>query len=115
MGCGPDFERLDFEMRTVAPNGVNVTINHKSITIPVGIAVGVIVTPIDDNGDRMGDDDDDQVEVLLHSNDPGVIGIDPALERRSFVIYGAGPGSAGILVDVDGEYHGKIPATVVLQ
>jgi hypothetical protein len=111
MGCAPEFERLDFTMRTFAPAGVTVSVAYEGITIPAGIAVGVVVTPIDDSGDTM----DEDVEVLLLSNNPGVIGIDRALENRSFVIYGAGAGSASILVDADGESQGKIPATVVLQ
>jgi len=109
MGCGPEFERLDFTLRTIPLDGA--TIGYGGISIPAGVAVGVIVTPIDDSGDAM----EDEVKVLLVSDNPGVIGVDPALEERSFVIYGAGAGTAGVIVDVDGEYHGKIPATVVLQ
>jgi hypothetical protein len=109
MGCGPSFERLDFTFRTIPPAGV--TVAHEGITIPAGVAVGLIVTPMDDSGDEM----DEETRIVLESANPGIIGIDPALEERSFVLYGVGAGASGITVDIDGDYQGKIPATVVLQ
>ncbi len=107
-GCGPDFERLDFQNRTTPP--VAVTVDYTNVTIPVGIAVGVIATPY-----AGGDPMDEDTLVELESDDTGVIGADRAIEHGSFVLYGVGAGTANINVRVDGDIQGSIPATVMLQ
>ena len=108
-GCGPSFDHLEFTNRTTPPDSTSVSENE--IRIQVGIAIGVIATPYD--GNEAMDDEDTTLE--LESDNPGVIGVDPALEHGSFVIYGVGAGTANVRIIVDGSDEGRIPATVTLQ
>lgn len=108
-GCGPDFGSLDFASRTSPP--AETVIDFDGISIRVGIAAGVIVTPLDDDGDRM----DEETTVDLNAADTKVVGVDPVLEAGSFVIYGVSPGNTTISVEVDGSHEANIPVTVTLQ
>jgi len=107
-GCTPDFDRLDFVSRTTPPN--DVTLTFERVDMQTGVAVGVIVVP-SANGEEM----DDDILVEIRSKNTDVLGVDPALEDRSFVIYGVGPGTTDIVIEIDGSYRGTIPASVILQ
>jgi hypothetical protein len=108
-GCGPDFGSLSFAKRTSPP--AETVIDFDGIEIRVGIAAGVIVTPLDDDGDQM----DEETTVDLNATDTKVVGVDPVLEPGSFVIYGVSPGNTTISVEVDGSHEANIPVTVTLQ
>jgi hypothetical protein len=107
-GCGPDFERIDFANRTTPP--VTTVIAYEGIEFKVGIAVATIATAVAD-----GEDMDEETVIGLEPVNSDVIGVDPTIEANSFVIYGVGPGTTTINVEIDGELEGEIPVTVTLQ
>jgi hypothetical protein len=107
-GCGPQFDHLEFipDARTPVP----VAVTYKQIEVTVGISVGFTATPMDGN-EKL----DEDVRVALQSTDPNIVGIDPGLKVRSFVMYGVSAGEAKINVDIDGDREGVIPVTVLPQ
>jgi hypothetical protein len=108
-GCGPDFGSVNFTNRTTPP--VETVVDFEGISIRVGIAAGVITTPLDENGKAM----DEDTIVDLQSLDPRIVGVDPVIEAGSFVIYGVSPGTTSIGVDIDGTHEADIPVTVTFQ
>jgi hypothetical protein len=109
VGCTPDFDHLEIALDTSAPLAVSVSATD--IALPVGVAVGITATPFDTSGEEM---DADVVLSLLAGN-ASVIGVDPSIEDRSFVLYGAGPGTTTLSVQVDHVRRFEIPVTVKLQ
>lgn len=116
-GCS-GFDRLDFIYSSAPPDGAAIT--YEGISLHAGIALGVEARPMD--GDEVMDTD---TRVELTSDNPGVIGVSPALPEDDvdddevynwkFVIYGVGAGSSSITVTIDGEIEGEIPATISPQ
>jgi hypothetical protein len=109
MGCVPDFDHLEIKVDTSPP--LAVSIGATDVAVPVGIAVGVTATPFDTNGEKM---DSDVVLALIPKN-PQVLGVEASLDDRSFVFFGAGPGTTTISVEVDHQTRFDIPVTVKLQ
>lgn len=109
LGCSDSYGFLDMTPRTTPP--ISVSVSNEGITVPVGVAVAIAVSPYDDDGQPM----DKEVKVNLVSGDDRVLGVDSALEERSFVIYGAGPGTTAIFVEIDGVRADLIPGTSTLQ
>ena len=109
MGCAPDFDHLEMKVETTPP--LVVSIGATDIAVPVGVAVGVTVTPFDTNGEKM---DTDVVLALIPKNQQ-VIGVETSLDDRSFVFFGSGPGTTSISVEVDHQARFDIPVTVKLQ
>ena len=109
VGCTPDFDHLEITVDTAPP--LLVSVNPTNIDLPVGVAVGITATPFDTAGEAM----DADVELALIAGNTSVVGVDPSIEDRSFVIYGVGPGTTTISVQVDHRSRSEIPVTVKLQ
>lgn len=109
VGCVPDFDHLEVTLDTTPP--LSVSVGSSNIRLPVGVAVGVTATPFDTTGEEM---DSDVVLALIPRNED-VLGIDPSIDDRSFVIYGVGPGTTTVSVEVDHLSRFDIPVTVKLQ
>jgi hypothetical protein len=110
VGCTPDFDHVELELVTTPP--LPVSVGQRNVDLPVGVAVGVIATPFDTNGEKM--DDDDVVFDLISDNE-GVIGVETSVDESSFVLFGVGPGTTTISVEVDHLKRSDIPVTVKLQ
>ena len=108
-GCTPDFDRLEIKIDTLPPLAVSV--EPTNVFLPAGIAVGITATPFDTSGDEM---DSDVVLDLVPKNQ-AVLGVEASLDDRSFVLFGVGPGTTSISVQVDHESRTDIPVTVKLQ
>lgn len=108
-GCAPDFDHLEIKVDTTPPLAVSV--GPTDVALPVGIAVGVTATPFDTDGEEM---DSDVVLALIPQNQQ-VLGVETSLDDRSFVFFGAGPGTTTISVEVDHQTRFDIPVTVKLQ
>jgi hypothetical protein len=108
-GCTPDFDHLEITVDTSPPLAASV--RQSSVTLPVGVAVGITATPFDTAGEEMEAD----VALALISENESVIGVDPSIEDRSFVLFGVGPGTTTISVEVDHRSRLDIPVTVKLQ
>ncbi len=109
VGCVPDFDHLEMELDTTPP--LAVSIGSTNVAMPVGVSVGVTVTPFDTNGEEM----DSDIVLALISQNQEVIGVETSLDDRSFVFFGAGPGTTSITVEVDHQRRLEIPVTVKLQ
>jgi hypothetical protein len=109
VGCAPDFDHVELDLVTLPPLAVSV--GQRNVDMPVGVAVGVIATPFDTNGEKM----DDDVVLDLISENEGVIGVETSVDERSFVLFGVGPGTTTISVEVDHLKRTEIPVTVKLQ
>jgi hypothetical protein len=109
IGCVPDFDHLEIKVDTTPP--LAVSIGPTDVALPVGIAVGVTATPFDTDGEKM---DADVVLALIPQNQQ-VLGVEASLDDRSFVFFGAGPGTTTISVEVDHQTRFDIPVTVKLQ
>ena len=109
VGCAPDFDHLEMTIDTTPP--LAVSISPTDVAVPVGIAVGVTATPFDTSGEKM---DTDVVLALIPRNQQ-VIGVEASLDDRSFVVFGVGPGTTSITVEVDHQRQLEIPVTVKLQ
>lgn len=107
-GCAPEFDHLEFSNRTSPP--VGVTVAYDSIRVTEGIAVGVDAIPFAGSHEM-----DEETTVELRSDDTSVLGVDPALDRWSFVVYGVNHGSTKVTVVIDGAVSGSIPAIVEPQ
>lgn len=94
-GCGPDLNEVKFQIRTAPPGNAALTVSSEGIRMPVGVAVAVLVTPYDESGEIMEEDEDDETARLeLSSSDARVFGADRiSLDERSFVLYGVAPGT----------------------
>lgn len=108
-GCIPDFDHLEMKIDTTPP--LSVSIGSTNVDLPVGIAVGVTVTPFDTDGEEM---DSDVVLSLIPANQQ-VVGVEASLDDRSFVFFGTGAGTTSISVEVDHQTRFDIPVTVKLQ
>ena len=108
-GCIPDFDHLEMKIATTPP--LSVSIGSTNVDLPVGIAVGVTVTPFDTDGEEM---DSDVVLSLIPANQQ-VVGVEASLDDRSFVFFGTGAGTTSISVEVDHQTRFDIPVTVKLQ
>ncbi len=108
-GCAPGFDHLEIKIDTLPPLAVSV--DPTNVELPVGIAVGITATPFDTSGDKM---DSDVVLNLVPKNQK-VLAVETSLDDRSFVLFGVGPGTTSISVQVDHESRTDIPATVKLQ
>ena len=111
-GCS-GFDRLDFTFESAPPD--NATVSYTDIRIHSGIAVGVIARPMDGN-----DEMDSDTLVQLESKNPAVLGVNPAVREDpddppKFVLFGVSAGSTSVLVRIDGETQGEIPANVDAQ
>jgi hypothetical protein len=109
VGCTPDFDHLEVELVTVPP--LSVSVGPTNVELPVGVAVGVTATPFDTDGEEM---EDDVVLALIPLN-ASVIGVETSIDERSFVLFGVGPGTTSISVEVDHLRRFEIPVTVKLQ
>lgn len=109
VGCVPDFDHVELELVTLPP--VPVSVGQRNVDMPVGIAVGVIATPFDTTGEKM----DDDVVLDLVSDNETVIGVESSVDDRSFVLFGVGPGTTSIEVEIDHLKRAEIPVTVKLQ
>src|SRR5262249_48782163 len=107
-GCTPEFDHLDFSAKTTPPEAV--TIDYRSIEIPAGIAIGVSATPMAGTTEL-----DAKTVVELRSEDATILGVDPSIEPRTFVVYGVEHGNTIVDVVIDGELRGTIPALVEPQ
>ena len=108
-GCAPDFDHLEIKIDTLPPLAVSV--EPTNVALPVGIAVGITATPFDTSGAEM---DSDVVLNLVPKNQQ-VLGVETSLDGRSFVLFGVGPGTTSISVQVDHVSRSDIPVTVKLQ
>ena len=109
VGCVPDFDHLEISVDTSPP--LPVSVGATNVALPVGVAVGITATPFDTVGEEM----DSDVVLSLISGNASVIGVDPSIDDRSFVLYGVGPGTTTISVQVDHLSRFDIPVTVKLQ
>ena len=109
VGCTPDFDHVELDLVTLPP--LAVAVGDRNVDMPVGVAVGVIATPFDTNGEEM----DDEVVLDLISENQGVIGVETSVDDRSFVLFGVGPGTTTISVEIDHLKRTEIPVTVKLQ
>ncbi len=109
VGCTPDFDHVELDLVTLPPLAVSV--GERNVDMPVGVAVGVIATPFDTSGEKM----DDEVVLDLVSENEGVIGVETSVDDRSFVLFGVGPGTTKISVEIDHLERAEIPVTVKLQ
>ena len=109
VGCTPDFDHLEVELVTVPP--LSVAVGPTNVELPVGVAVGVTAKPFDTEGEEMEDD----VVLSLIPLNASVIGVETSIDERSFVLFGVGPGTTSISVEVDHLKRFEIPVTVKLQ
>lgn len=109
VGCSPEFDHLEIELETVPP--LSVSVGPTNVDLPVGVAVGLTATPFDTNGEQMEDD----VVLALVPKNASVIGVETSIDERSFVLFGVGPGTTSISVEVDHQRRFDIPVTVKLQ
>jgi hypothetical protein len=107
-GCSPGFDRLDMSELTDPP--LPATLLYERVEIAEGIAVGFIAAPMAD-----GKELDEDISLDLTSEAPGVVGVAPSINPRTFVIYGVSRGSGSISVVLEGEVRGTIPVTVTPQ
>jgi hypothetical protein len=105
VGCHP-FDRVDFDAVTTPPVAASVTFDE--VTIPKGIAIAVEARP-------MSGDDELDAELELRSADTSILGVDPGVDDKTFVLYGVSVGSTVVEVYYDGELEDEIPAQVPLQ
>lgn len=121
LGCS-SFERLDFILQAAPPDNAIVTFEH--ISMHEGVAVGVDVRPLEDDGEIM----DRETVVELFSRDPRVLGVGPGFQlidadddpedvppNWSFVLFGAAPGETSVSVVIDGDTEADIPAFIEAQ
>jgi hypothetical protein len=108
-GCGPDYAYLEIGQLTNPP--VSVSLTNQGFSVPVGIAVGITIEAIDDQGEPM----DEDVPVELLSMNASVLGLSPGLDEGTYIVFGTGPGTTEISVSVDDERVDHIPVTVMLQ
>ena len=92
-GCSSDY-RVDFQILTDAPPEVFVT--SDLIEIPAGMAVGVRALPVVDD-----ERTNDRLDLFPQRNN--IVGIEPGLEERTWVIWAKNPGSTAVDVFIDGE------------
>lgn len=109
MGCAPDFDHLEMQIDTTPPLAVSV--GPTNVALPVGVAVGITATPFDTNGEKMATD----VVLALIPENQQVIGVETSLDDRSFVLFGVGPGTTSLTVEVDHQRRLEIPVAVKLQ
>lgn len=118
-GCGPRYDHLTFEERTLPP--LTVSLMSTSVSLPVGIAVEVKATPMTDDGPF-----DDDVPPTLGSSNTQVLGVaavvhhDTATDTtsdvpRRWILFGVAEGTASLQVNVDGDDEPAIPVTVTPQ
>ncbi len=99
-GCSTDY-RVDFQIVSDAPPEVLVT--SDLIEVPAGMAVGVRAVAVID-GERRKD------RVELFPQRSNIIGIEPSIQDRIWVIWAKNPGSTAVEIFIEGEYVGDITA-----
>lgn len=104
-GCAPRFDHLDFVESTSPP--LPTTLAWSGVSITEGIAVGFTALAMTDDGPM-----DKETVVSLTSGNPGVLGLDHAVDE-GYVVYGVSVGKTTISIFIDGEAVGTMPATVV--
>jgi hypothetical protein len=105
IGCSSE-RRVDFRILTNAPPEILVT--GDLIEIPAGMAVGVRAVAVIDDERRP-----DRVELFPQRNN--IVGIEPSLGDRTWVIWGINPGSTAVEIFIAGEYIGDLTAMAVEQ
>jgi hypothetical protein len=106
--CSPSFDHLDFSPQTSPP--LAVTLTSTEVRLPAGIAVDV--APVAMAGTKALTDS----TVTITSTNAAVLGIAPtAGKSNNFVMFGVGPGTAGVVVTVDGDQKETIPVVVSAQ
>jgi len=108
-GCGPDYGYLEVAQLTAPPLAVSVT--NQGFSVPVGIAVGISVDAMDSQGEPV----DEDYALRLLSMNASVLGLAPGLDDGTYVVFGTGPGTTEIAVELDEERVDHIPVTVLLQ
>jgi hypothetical protein len=104
-GCAPRFDHLDFVESTSPPLPADLAWTGLSLT--EGIAVGFTPLAMTADGPM-----DKETVVSLTSGNPGVLGLDHAVDT-GYVVYGVSVGHTTISVFIDGEAVGTMPAAVV--
>lgn len=99
VACSPEYS---LEVTTEDHGAV---VGDQSVSIEVGIAIGV--TPLEDD-----DPIDEDVDVELVSSSRGIMEVAPTGEPREFVLWGVSPGIADVEVLIDGELGGIIAVEV---
>lgn len=107
--CEPEVGRIDMSARTTPPGAV--ALSEEGFEIQVGLAVGFLATVLDEGGAAMPA----ETTIDMTSSDSAIAGIDPSLEKDTFVLYGVTPGTTELGVMVDGVYHEAIPVVVLEQ
>ncbi len=101
-GCDP-YDGIDMEVQTGPP--LDVEFLESGITLPVGIAVGLDISPVEG---------DDESRLRVNSGDPTIFGLEPDIDGR-YVAFGVTPGETVLRVRYRGETVDRIPVTVTTQ
>ncbi len=107
VACQPHYDGLELTLSSEPP--VPVRISGEEIELPVGIAVAVEVEP--QSSGRFNYYEDDPLE--LRSQDREILRVEVTEDPRIFVLVGVSPGETCVEIEVVGEDHGCIPATVI--
>ena len=108
-GCAPGYDHLQLEA-----TGTGAPLSTSPFSLQEGIVLQVSAVAMSTKGPL-----DANFSFDLASSDTSVLGVEPALGQPAgppvFVFFGAGVGSAEILVTVDGQAETPVPATVTQQ
>ena len=104
--CQPRYDGIELTLSSTPP--VPVRVSGEEIEIPLGIAVAVDVAP--QSSTRFNYYEDDPLE--LRSQDRDILRVELTENPRIFVLVGVNPGETCVEIEVVGEDHGCIPATV---
>ena len=107
VACQPHYDGIELTLSSEPP--VPVRISGEEIEMPVGIAVAVEALP--QSSSRFNYYEDDPLE--LRSQDRGILRVELTENPRTFVFIAVSPGETCIEVEVVGDDHGCIPATVL--
>ena len=103
LGCSSE-RRVDFQILTDAPPEVLVT--DDLIEIPAGMAIGVRAVAVID-GERR----EELAEFFPERSN--IVGFEPSLEERTWVIWGKNPGSSSVEIYLDGDYAYDLTAVTL--
>ncbi|MBA3546159.1 MAG: hypothetical protein H0T76_06740 [Nannocystis sp.] len=107
--CQPRYDGIELTLTSTPP--VPVRISGTEIELPLGVAVAVDVEP--QSSSRFNYYEDDPLE--LRSQDRAILRVEITEDPRIFVLVAVSPGETCVDIEVVGDDHGCIPATVLAK
>ncbi len=105
--CQPHYDGIELTLFSNPP--VPVRVSDQEIEMTVGLAIAVDVKPL--SSSRFQYYEDDPLE--LRSQDRGILRVEATEHPRRFVLVAVSPGETCVEIEVVGEDHGCVPATVL--